>query len=152
MTRQSVSLFCLGLFLATIPSLFPNDLHLVATLCLLFGGILLVAASVKRGWRNSQSSLLLILTSNSAFWLCYGLWHLRLKIIGPSPRQGIDTYAGVLAEWFLLLLLLSLYEVVVFTWNAVSNRQRWYALVGFAGLLLQSATSVRFAYTLIQGV
>ena len=152
MTKQSMSLFGLGLLLASIPSLFLNGFHFAAALCLLLGGISLVAAVAKDGWRSSQSLLLLLVTSNIAFWLCYALWHLRSKIADPSPMQGIDTYAGILSEWFLLLLLLSVYEGGVFLWNAFSNRQRGYALLGFAGLLIQGATSIRFAYNLIQGV
>jgi hypothetical protein len=152
MTRLSVSLFGLGLLLASIPSLFLDNFHLVATFSLLLGGVCLVVATAKIGWRGSRSAFLLLLTSNVAFWLCYALWHLRLRIAGPSPHQGIDTYAGILAEWFLLLLLLSLYEAGVFIWCAISNRQRGYALLGLAGLVLQIATSLRFAYRLVQGV
>ena len=152
MTRLSMSLFGLGLLLASIPTLFRNGLHIAATLCLLLGSISLVAAVAKNGWRSSQSLLILLVTSNAAFWLCYVLWHLRSKIAGPSPMQGIDTYAGILSEWFLLLLLLSVYEAGVFLWNAFSNRQRGYALLGFAALLIQGVTSIRFAYSLIQGV
>ena len=152
MTKLSVSLFILGLLLTSIPSLFLNNFHSVASFCLFLGGISLVVAAAKNGLRSSQSLLFLLVTSNVAFWLCSFLWHLRSKIAGPSPMQGIDTYAGVLTEWFLLLLLLSVYEAGIFVWNALSNRQRGYALLGCAGLLLQSATSIRFAYSLIQGV
>jgi hypothetical protein len=152
MTKQSLSLFGLGIFLASIPSLLSSGFHLAATLCLLLGGISLVAAAAKDGWRSSQSLLLLLVTSNIAFWLCYALWHLKSKIAGPSPMQGIDAYAGILSVWFLLLLLLSVYEGCVFLWDAFSNPQRGYALLGFAGLLIQGATSIRLAYSLIQGV
>jgi hypothetical protein len=152
MTKQSMSLFGLGILLASVPSLLSSGFQLAATLCLLLGVISLVVAAAKDGWRSSQSLLLLLVTSNIAFWLCWALWHFKHKVASPSPMHGIDTYAGILSVWFLLLSLLSIYEGCVFLWNAFSNRQRGYAILGFVGLLIQGGTSVRFAYSLIQGV
>ena len=111
----------LGVFLSSIPGLFPQPMHLLSILSLLLGGAALVAAVMKHGYGRPESALLLLLASNLAFWLSFGLWHLRLRSTGPSPSDGIETFAGTLAGWCVLLAIFSLYEVVVFLRGAMGG-------------------------------
>jgi hypothetical protein len=99
-----------------------------------------------------QSALLLFGASNAGFWLSFGLWQLRLRIAGSFGQRGIDPFSGALAEWVTLFLLFSIYEAGLCLWGAFSGRQRVMALLGLLALLIQTATSVRLAYRLIQGV
>jgi len=141
----------LGVVLAGIPSLFPTGFARVSAICLLLGVLFLVIAAVRAGGANPRPTLYLLLASNAAYYLCYGLWHLRLKIAGPSLGDGVDPFAQVLTEWMLVFMVLSVYEVVVFLWGAIWNRQQIYALLGLIALFLQWVISIVFAINLAAG-
>ena len=151
MPNNSPKLLILGLILGSVPGFYPARLHLLADTSLLIGVLLIVVAVLRGGFSQPRRALLLIGYCNLAFWLSYGSWMFRLKVAGPSPAVGIDTFAGVLAEWFVLLVVCSAYESAVFIWGIFSNKQRPIALLGFAVLIIQILTSVRFSYHLVQG-
>jgi hypothetical protein len=141
-----------GVILGSVPSLFPARLHLLADTSLIAGFLLIVFASLRGGLNQPKRALILIGYCNLAFWLCFVLWVLQLKMVGPSPHIGIDPFAGVLAEWFVLLILGSAYEVIVFTRGIFYRQQRRFALAGFVGLMLQVLTSIQVSYSLLQGI
>lgn len=144
--------FGLGVLLSSIPGLFPQPMHLLSTLSLLLGASALVGAAMINGYGRPESAVLLLLTSNLSFWLSFGLWHLRLRAAGPSPSDGIETFAGTLAVWCLLLAAFSLYESVVCLRGFMGGNGRSIAVAGIAGLVVQTLTSLRIAYNLVQGV
>jgi hypothetical protein len=127
-------------------------MHLLSGLSVLLGGSALVVAAMKNGGAKPRSALLLLLTSNLAFWLSFSLWHLRLRSTGPSPGDSIETFAGTLAEWCMLLTPFSVYEAVVFLRGVIGGTGRLVSVSGIAALLLQTVTSLRLAYSLVQGV
>ena len=108
--RLNAVLLSIGVLLASIPGLFIESLRMVSTACLIMGALAIGTATVRNGISRPQSALLLLATQMQLFWLSYGPWHLRLKAAGPSPRQGIETFAGGLAEWVILLVAFSVYE------------------------------------------
>ena len=152
MSKFMIFALGLGVLLSSIPGLFPQPMHLLSSVSLLLGGSALVAAAMKNGYGRPESAILLLLTSNLAFWLSFGLWHLRLSATGPSPSDGVETFAGTLAVWCLLLAIFSLYELVVCLRGVWGSAGRSMALAGIAGLVMQTLTSVRVAYNLVQGV
>ncbi|WP_232298682.1 hypothetical protein [Granulicella tundricola] len=152
MPKSSARVLIAGLILGSVPGLYPSRLHLLADTSLLVGVLLIVFASLRGGLNQPKRALILIGYCNLAFWLSYVVWMLRLKMVGPSLDIGIDPFAGVLAEWFVLLVLGSAYEVIVFTRGIFSQQQRRIALVGMGVLLIQILTSIQVSYRLLQGV
>jgi hypothetical protein len=152
MTKPSILLWGLGMLLTSIPGLFPENLRMAALLCMALGALFYAMAAYKIGASSAGSALVLVAASNLAFWLAYGLWHLRMNTAGPSPKMGVESFAGVVSGWFTILLLFSLYEGAVFLWGTIANRERSVALVGIVALVIQTATSTRLAYSLLQGV
>ncbi len=152
MTRSNIVLLGVGVILAAIPGSFTAPMRLASMACLMIGAVAFAAAVIRNGGLQMQSALLLFGASNAGFWLSFGLWQLRLRIAGSFGQRGIDPFSGALAEWVTLFLLFSIYEAGLCLWGAFSGRQRVMALLGLLALLIQTATSVRLAYRLIQGV
>ena len=152
MNRTSTILFVLGALLTSISGLFTQGLRVASLVVLLAGFISFIAAVIKSGGSQPQSALWLLIASNLSFWLCLGMWHMRLRFAVPSEKAGIDVFAGTLSAWLLILVLFSVYEAAIFSWGALSNRQRGLALVGLIAVLLQIPTSLRIAYQILQGV
>jgi hypothetical protein len=150
--QSSLKALVVGLILGSVPGLYPSRLHLVADASLLIGVLLIALSTLRGGVTQPRRALLLIGYCNAAFWLSYVLWMLRVRAAGPSPAVGIDTFAGVLAEWFALMVICSAYELVVFVKGTISSQQRTIALLGLGLLIVQIFTSICFSYRLVQGV
>jgi len=147
-----LTLFALGAFLMCISGLFTAGMRWVIMSTLAVGFAVFLTAVVKSGSSRPLSALWLLVTSNLSFWICYGLWHLRLRFVGPSPETGVDVFAGTLSIWLILLAVFALYEIVIFSWSILSNHQRTLALIGLIAVFAQVLTTLRFAYKLVQGV
>lgn len=140
-----------SIFLA-LPGLIsvPNRLYFVGLLtagwaCTGFG-------LAKVGVWRPVSAVVLVLATNSAFWLSYGLFKLRPRLVGPVQAGGIDPFASAVSIWLVTLLICALYEGIVLTRGLCSARQRQLAAIGLVGALLQIPTTLRFVYTLIEGI
>jgi hypothetical protein len=94
----------------------------------------------------------LLIASNVSFWLSYGLWLIRLKFAGPSPKSGIEAFAGPVALWLILLLTFLLYEAVVFLRGLATNQERTTAAFGLVASVAQVLVTLRTVYGLVQGV
>src|SRR5205807_9143447 len=96
---KKIALFALGTLLMSVPGLITEKMGWAFLVLLIVGYIILIVATVKNGGSRPVTALALLITSNVAFWLSYGLWLIRLKFVGPSPESGIDPFAGPLAIW-----------------------------------------------------
>jgi hypothetical protein len=145
-------LFALGALVMGAPGLFTAEMKWAFVAFLLSGYAILIVATVKSGGARVGTALLLLLAMNVAFWLSYVLWLFRLRILGPSPTTGIETFAGPLALWLFLLPPALLYEALVFFRGLVVNRDRTTAAVGLVATAAQVMFTLRTAYALVQGV
>jgi hypothetical protein len=152
MNRTNTILFVCGALVMSIPGLFTHGLRVASLLVLLAGFIVFITAVIRSGGLQPQSALWLLGASNLSFWGCLGMWQMRLHFAAPSKEGGVDVFAGTLSVWLVALLLLGLYELGVFSWGAISNRQRSVALIGLAAVLLQVLISIRAAYQILEGV
>lgn len=146
------SLFLLGALLMCVPGLFTAELKWAFVAFLAVGYVVLIMAAVRNGGARPSTALTLLVASNFSFWLSYGLWLLRLKSIGPSPKSGIEAFAGPVALWLVLLLTFLLYEGVVFVRGLAVNQERTTATVGLIASVAQVLVTLRMAYVLVQGV
>lgn len=144
--------FALGVILMCLPGLFTGGMRLASAAFMVVGYAILIVATVKNGGSKPGTALVLLATSNLSFWLSYGLWLIRLKFAGPSPREGIETFAGPLAFWVILLSTFVVYESVVFLRSVVINRERTAALTGLAAVIVQVFVTLRLAYDMVQSV
>jgi hypothetical protein len=147
-----LALFVLGALLMCIPGLFTAGMRWAFVAFLLAGFVILVVATVKNGGSKPGTALTLLIASNVSFWLSYALWLLRLKFWGPSPKLGIETFAGPVALWLILLLAFFLYEGVVFLRGLAANHERITAAIGLVAAIAQVLITIRVVYRMVQGV
>jgi hypothetical protein len=147
-----LALFVLGALLMCLPGLFTAGMRWAFVAFLAVGYATLIVATVKSGGSRPGTALMLLAASNASFWLSYGLWLIRLKYAGPSPKSGIEVFAGAVALWLILLLTFLAYESVVFLRGFVANRERTVAAMGLVAAVVQVFVTLRFVYRMVQGV
>ena len=135
-----------------VPGLFAAGMKWAFVVFLLAGYVALIVATVKNGGTRPSTALSLLVASNLSFWLSYVLWLLRMKFFGPSPESGIETFAGPVALWLVLLVTFLLYEAVVFVRGLAVNQERTTAAVGLVASAAQVLITLLMAYVLVQGV
>jgi len=145
-------LFVLGALLMCLPGLFTAGMRWAFVASLVAGYATLIVATVKSGGSRPGTALMLLAASNVSFWFSYGLWLIRLKFAGPSPKSGIEVFAGPVAFWLILLLTFLAYESVVFLRGVVANRERTVAAMGLVAAVVQVLVTLRFVYRMVQGV
>ena len=146
------TLFALGALLMSAPGLFTASMKWAFVAFLAVGCVILIVATVKNGGSRPEIALTLLIASNTSFWLGYGLWLIRLKLAGPSPKSGIETFAGPVALWLIILLAFSLYEAVVFLRGLAVNQERTTAAMGLLAGVVQVLVTMRVVYRMVQGV
>lgn len=147
-----LALFVLGALLMCVPGLFTAGMKWAFVAFLVVGYVTLIVATVKNGGLRPGTALTLLIASNVSFWLSYGLWLIRLKFAGPSPKSGIEAFAGPVALWLILLLTFLLYEAVVFLRGLATNQERTTAAIGLVASAGQVLVTLRTVYGLVQGV
>ena len=147
-----LALFIIGAALMCVPGLFTAEMRWAFVAFLVAGSVILIVATVKSGSSRPGIALTLLIASNASFWLSYGLWLIRLKFAGPSPKSGIEAFAGPVALWLIVLLTFLLYEAVVFLWGIVANRERAMAAIGLVAAIAQVLVTIRVVYRMVQGV
>jgi hypothetical protein len=144
--------FVLGALLMCMPGLFTVEMKWAFAAFLVAGSVILIVATLKSGGSKPGTALTLLAASNISFWLSYGLWLIRLKFAGPSPKSGIETFAGPVALWLILLLAFLLYEAVIFLRGLVTNQERTTAAIGLIAAIAQVLITIRVVYRMVQGV
>lgn len=156
MRSINLSLFGLGALLMCLPALFTSEMGLVmrwVSIAFLFVGYgTFISAIFKNGWSKPETAMSLLLASNISFWASCGLYILRLKVIEPSPEEGIDAFAGPVAFWLILLVPFLLYEMFIFLRAIPANKSRTVAVIGLAACFVQVFVTLRMIYGFIQGV
>jgi hypothetical protein len=137
--------------LMAAPGLFTSETRLSLVL-MAAGCLLLLIATAQKGVSKPESALLLLTSSNLSFWLSYGLWLLRPKLMGPPPTEGIDPFAGPVAFWLLILVTFAIYEAATFLVGMTRLQQRKIASVGFAAVVLQALATMRMVYKMVEGI
>jgi hypothetical protein len=147
-----LAFFVLGALLMCVPGLFTAGMKWAFVAFLAVGYVTLIVATVKNGGLRPGTALTLLIASNVSFWLSYGLWLIRLKFAGPSPKSGIEAFAGPVALWLIVLLTFLLYEAVVFLRGIVADRDRAMAAIGLVAAIAQVLVTIRVVYRMVQGV
>ena len=152
MQPMKLTFFVLGAILMCLPGLFTAGMKWAFVVFLAVGGAILILATVKSGGSKPGTALTLLVASNASFWLSYGLWLTRLRFAGPSPKTGIEAFAGPVALWVIILLPFLLYEGVVFLRGLVAKKERATAAIGLVASAAQILITLRIAYGLVRGV
>ncbi len=147
-----MTLFIVGGLWMALPGLFTAEWSFYSIAFMGGGCLFLVTACVKNGFTAPRTALLLLLISNTSFWLSYALWSLRPKLVGPPSSEGIDPFAGAEAFWLVLFLIFLIYETSVFVVGVTANRQRSFATAGLVAVVAQVLVTLRTIYTSIMGV
>jgi hypothetical protein len=147
-----LAFFLLGAVLMCVPGLFTAGMRWAFVAFLVAGCVILVVATAKNGGSRPVTALTLLIATNVSFWLSYVLWLVRLKFWGPSPKLGIETFAGPVALWLILFLAFLLYEGVVFLRGLAANRERAAAAIGLVAAIAQVLVTMRVVYRMVQGV
>jgi hypothetical protein len=151
MHTGKLALFVLGALLMSLPG-FAAQL-VWASLALMAGGyVVFIVATVKNGASRPGTALTLLIASNVAFWLGYGLCAIRLKFTAMFPHEGVDPFALSVALWVILFPTFVLYEVVVFFRGIAANHDRRTATIGLVACVAELLLTLRTAYGLLQGV
>ncbi len=147
-----LAFFVLGALLMCVPGLFTVGMKWAFVAFLVAGSAILIVATVKSGGSKPGTALTLLIASNVSFWLSYALWLIRLKFAGPSPESGIETFAGPVALWLILLLAFLLYEAVIFLRGLAATQERTTAAIGLIVAIAQVLVTIRVVYRMVQGV
>jgi uncharacterized membrane protein (DUF373 family) len=137
--------------LMAVPGLFTSETRLSLVL-MAAGCLFLLIATAQKGVSKPETALLLLISSNLSFWLSYGLWLLRPKLMGPPRTEGIDPFAGPVAFWLLVLVIFAIYEAVTFLVGMTRVQQRKIASVGLAAVVLQVLVTMRTVYNMVKGI
>ena len=153
MTRTTkLALFVLGALSMSLPGLFTAGVGWAFVGFLMVGYLTLIVATVTNGSSLPGTALKLLVASNISFWLGYGFWLIRLRVVGPSPRAGTEAFAGPVAVWLVLLITFIIYELIIFIRGFSANRERKTAAIGLVASVVQVLVTLRTAYGLVQGV
>lgn len=147
-----ITLYIIGALLMAIPGLFTTGMRFFFMAFVAAGYLLLITATVKYDFTKPKTALLLLIVSNLSFWLSYGLWLMRSRIVGQPPKEGIDPFAGPVSLWLVIFLTFVLYEAAIFLMGITVNRERSVAAVGLAAIVVQILVTMRTIYVMIQGV
>ena len=103
----------------------------------------------KVGIFNAKTTVFLIAVSNIAFAAHYALW--KYGVIH-HPEVGIDPFAGAVALWFLVLVVLAGLEIVAIVCS-LNRAQRNTANSSLAAIMwLLQIFTIRFLYLMLEGV
>jgi hypothetical protein len=136
---MKAALYAAGSILMASPGLFKTETRLWFFGCMGAGCVLFIIATVEHGVTKPRTALLLLIISTITTWLSFALWLIRDRLLGPLPPfSGEDPFGIELALWCLLLIPVAIYEVVVFLWGLIANRERRAAAVGLAAVVGQT--------------
>ncbi len=147
-----LSLYLVGTLLMALPGVLTTGMRLYSIGLFAAGFFALVGATLKSGVSEPRAALLLVLFSNASFWLSYLLWLTRPKTVGPIPTVGIDPFAGPVSLWFLVFLVFSIYELLVFVISVSTNRARGQSILGLVATVTQAVLTMQVIYGLVKGV
>ncbi len=96
------------------------------------GGIaMMFAGACLNGLMQPSTALLVVVSTNAAFWLSFGLWRVTDKV-----PVGIDPYAGIVALWLVVLMPLTAYEGMMFIRGMLRSPDSRLAAIGLIALVL----------------
>jgi hypothetical protein len=144
--------YLLGVFLLALPGLISVDNRFYYFGVLGLGWISIVFALRQSGPTLPGTAIVLLLVTNLAFWLSYGLWKLRPHIVGPVQAEGTDPFGIAVAVWLIAIIICALYEIIILVRGISGTTQRYLSVVGLAGVVLQFPTTLRLIYSLIRGI
>jgi hypothetical protein len=151
MQLRGAFLYLIGITLMSATGAFTERFRLLSIAAFVIGTAIFFVETIRRGPRRSSSAVWLLVASNVAFWTSVILWTLR-RTVAPTPHAGIDTFAGTLALWLVVLFVFLIYEIGILLRNILCGGKKQLSAIGIVASLLQLPTSFWFAWHLVQGV
>ena len=141
------TLYVIGAMLMAIPALLKTETRFWFMGCMAVGCVLIIIATVKLKVTKPKKALLLLVISSLTFWLSFVLWLIRDRLFGPlQPFSGEDPFGLQLALWSVVLIPLVIYEVAVFLWGVIANRERRLAAIGLVAVAAQAVPIFSYIY------
>ena len=144
--------YLLGVVLLALPGLINVDNRFYYFGLLGLGWMTVVIALRQSGPLRPGTAIALLVVTNMAFWLSYGLWKLRPRIVGPVQTEGTDTFGIAVSVWLIAIIVCALYEGIVLVRGFSGTIQRHLSVVGLVGVVLQFPATGRLIYSMIRGV
>jgi hypothetical protein len=134
------------------PGLFTWGMGQAYLAFMVVGCLILIVATVKDGASKSETALALLVVSNAAYWLSYGLFRTRLAFTKPVHLPQPDIFVRpVVALWILILVIFLAYELFIFVWILLAKRERAIAALGLGASVAQVSLTLTNAYHLMSG-
>jgi len=142
----------LGVIILALPGLInvSNRFYYFALLGL--GWVIVVFVLRQSVHKQPIDAIILLFTTNFAFWFSYVLWKLRPLIIGPVQSEGVDPFSIAISAWLIALIVCALYEFIVLVRGINKSKQRYLSMLGLVGVLLQFPITLKAIYSLINGI
>ena len=96
-----------------------------------------------------KTAIGLVAVSNLIFAIHYGAW--RYGFIKRDATAGIDPFAGAVALWLLLFVVLTMVEVLLI-FRGLRRREHRLIHATAAGKWLLQFWTIRFLYVMLEGV
>ena len=112
----------------------------------------MVAASWINGAFRPVTALAIVVVTNLAFWMSFGLWRMRPQLVGATAGTGIDPFSLVVSVWLIVFVGCAIYEGAVLIRGLGDGAQRQVSAMGLAGFVLQIPITIRVIYGMVQGV
>ena len=112
----------------------------------------IVATSWISGAFRPLTALAIVVVTNLAFWMSFGLWRMRPQLIGPTAETGIDPFGLVVSVWLVVFAGCVIYECTVLIRGLGDGAQRQVSAMGLTGVVLQIPITIRVIYGMVQGV
>lgn len=152
MPKTCVALYALGAMVSASAGLLTVESRLYGFGLIGVGLAFLVAASWVSGGSRPLTAIAMVLATNLAFWMSFGLWRIRPKLIGPTTGIGIDPFGLAVTVWLFVFVGCVIYESIVLIRGLGDGAQRQVSAIGLAGVVLQIPITIRMIYAMIQGV
>ena len=141
-----------GALVAALPALVSVESRLYSFGLLGVGWLMIMVGLWRHGPSRPSTAVTLLLVTNIAFWVSFGLWRLRPQLIGPLEQPGLDPFSLAVSVWLLAFLASACYEAFILIRGLSQTAERQISYVGLAGVALQVPLTIRVIYSMIQGV
>lgn len=152
MTRANLALYALGALVSASAGLLNIENRVCEFGLILVGLALIGVASWVTGADRPVTAAALVVVTNLAFWMAFGLWRMRPQLIGPTGSTGIDPFSLVVSVWLIVFIGCMVYESIVLIRGLGDRPQRQISVIGLLGVVLQVPITIRFIYVMIQGI
>lgn len=152
MSKPCLALYALGAVVSASAALLTVENRAYGFGLIGAGLAFMIAASWMNGAFRPVTGLAIVIVTNLAFWMSYGLWRMRPQLIGQPSGTGIDSFSLAVSAWLLVFLGCAVYECIVLLRGIGDGAHRQVSAMGLAGVVLQIPLTLRFIYGMIQGV